>query len=98
MVIIRWTKEAEIWLQDIHDYISKNDKKIADSVIRGIYQRVQLLTRFPKMGQKYKNKPEGDIRIILYGHYKIAYITRSEEIVDILGVFHGALDLGRYLL
>lgn len=40
---------------------------------------------------------EGDIRVLLYGHYRIAYIITSDYI-DILGVFHGALDIDRYLL
>jgi len=36
------------------------------------------------------------VRIILYGHYRIAYRVKPEA-VDILGIFHGALDLERFL-
>ena len=49
------------------------------------------------MGYKYRTEPEGDIRILLYGHYRIAYLIRSNEMIDILGVFHGAMDIDRYL-
>ena len=40
---------------------------------------------------------DGEIRILLYGHYRIAYLLKSESSIDILGVFHGALDIDRYL-
>lgn len=34
---------------------------------------------------------------VLYGHYRIAYLHRQDsESLDILGVFHGALDIDRY--
>ena len=42
--------------------------------------------------------PEREVRILLYGHYRIAYLVKSAEEIDILGVFHGALDIRRYLL
>jgi plasmid stabilization system protein ParE len=36
--------------------------------------------------------------MILYGHYRVVYLHRDAmETVDILGVFHGALDIDRYL-
>jgi len=38
------------------------------------------------------------VRILLYGHYRIAYLVKDDGNVDILGVFHGALDITRYQL
>jgi plasmid stabilization system protein ParE len=38
-----------------------------------------------------------EIRILLYGHYRIAYLVTEERDVRLLGIFHGALDLSRYL-
>ncbi|MHA1673758.1 MAG: type II toxin-antitoxin system RelE/ParE family toxin [Promethearchaeota archaeon] len=97
MVIIQWTKEAEIWLEDIHDYISSMDKSTADSVIQGIYQKTQILHKFPQIGRRYRLSPEGDIRILLYGHYRITYLIRNDNIIDILGIFHDSLDFDKYL-
>jgi len=34
---------------------------------------------------------------LLFGHYRIAYLIKNEETIDILGVFHGALNLENYL-
>ncbi len=97
MAELRWTAEAEKWLRDIYDYIAKDSPSAAGEVINGIYQKAQLLQRFPEIGGKYRLEPEGDIRILLYGHYRIAYLLREPGPIDIIGVFHGALDIEKYL-
>ena len=56
------------------------------------------LTSYPKSGSYYRSEPEGDIRILLYGHYRIAYLLTPSRQIVVLGVFHGALDIDRYLL
>jgi plasmid stabilization system protein ParE len=66
-------------------------------VILGIYDRVQDLRQFPELGQRYDKYPEKHIRILLYGHYRIAYLIRDEKAIHILGVLHGALDLDEHL-
>ncbi len=96
MAKLRWTKEAEQWLKDIHEYIARDNPTAAGKVVAGIYNKTQLLQQFPELGQKYRSEPEGDIRILLYGHYRIVYLIRDERFIDILGVFHGALDIERY--
>ena len=96
MAEIRWSREAEQWLKEIYDYIAQDNPVAANKVVSGIYEKAQLLSEFPKLGYTYRSEPEGDIRIILYGHHRIAYIINDDSI-DILGVFHGALDIERYL-
>ncbi len=97
MAKIRWTAEAETWLKDIYEYIAQDNPDAAGRVIEGIYNKVQMLKKYPEVGYKYRSEPEGEIRILLYGHYRIAYLHASESTIDILGVFHGALDIERYL-
>ncbi len=97
MAEIRWTVEAETWLRDIYDYIAKDDPTAAARVVEGIYEKVQVLKRYPEIGYKYRSEPEAEIRILLYGHYRIAYILADDRPIDILGVFHGALEIDRYL-
>jgi toxin ParE1/3/4 len=98
MAKIRWTSEAQAWLKDIHDYIALDNPPAALKVVQGIYQKAQTLKQFPEIGYVYRVEKEGEIRILLYGHYRIAYLKRSAKaIIDILGVFHGALDIDRYL-
>jgi len=97
MAEIVWTAQADKWLKDIHDYIAQDDPDAATRVVSGIYEKAQLLRDFPEIGYKYRSEPEGDIRILLYGHYRIAYLFKRKEQIDILGVFHGAMEIDRYL-
>ena len=97
MAELRWTLEAARWLQEIHDYIAENDPKAAQSVVTGIYEKAHILKHFPEIGHVYRSEPEGDIRVLLYGHYRIAYLFKAKRCVEVLGVFHGALDIDRYL-
>lgn len=97
MAEIRWTEEAQRWLRDIHDYIATDNPDAAHKVVLGIYEKTQALVRFPEIGYTYRAEVEGDIRILLYGHYRIAYLSRSSALIEILGVFHGALDIDKYL-
>lgn len=97
MVNINWTNEAENWLKDIFDYISLDNRTIAKKVVKEIYEKVQILQSFPKIGYIYENNENKEIRILLYGHYRIAYFIKDKNNIDILGVFHGALNIERYL-
>jgi len=98
MAKIRWSYEAKVWLKDIYDYIAQDNPLAAARVIEGIYEKAQILRQFSDIGYRYRSEKEGEIRILLYGHYRIAYLRwKEEDLVDILGVFHGALDIDRYL-
>ena len=97
MAEIIWTGEAETWLQDIYNHIAQDSPEAAIRVVQGILERTQQLLAFPTSGQRYRIERDGDIRILLYGHYRIAYQVRNDNRITILGVFHGALDLERYL-
>jgi plasmid stabilization system protein ParE len=97
MAEIRWTEEAERWLRDIFDFIAEDNPDAARRVVSSIFERAQVLRQFPEIGHRYRTEPHGEVRILLYGHYRIAYLIRGDGHIDIIGVFHGALDLDRYL-
>jgi toxin ParE1/3/4 len=97
MAVIRWTIESEMWLRDIHEYISQDNPSAGARVVKSIYDKVQILRDIPEIGYRYRTEEEGEIRILLYGHYRIAYLIRETEQIDILGVFHGSLDIESYL-
>lgn len=97
MARIAWTHEAEKWLRDIFDYISQDNPAAAANVVDGIYEKAQILARFPQLGYRYEAVAEREVRILLYGHYRIVYVVKSSDEIDILGVYHAALDIQRYL-
>ncbi|MFX4243407.1 type II toxin-antitoxin system RelE/ParE family toxin, partial [Aliarcobacter butzleri] len=60
------------------------DKKlVAKKVVTEIYQKVQILKSFPKIGYEYENSENKEIRILLYGHYRIAYLIKDNSTIDI---------------
>ena len=97
MAEIKWTKEAEVWLKEINDYIARDNPTAAQKIMGEIYQKVQVLKRLPEVGYRYLRYPEQNVRILLYGHYRIAYLIKKDANIDILGVFHGALEIDKYL-
>jgi len=97
MAELKWTEEAASWMEDIYRYIAADNPQAASRVVNSIYEKAQMLGRFPRMGHAYRHEPEGEIRVFTYGHYRIAYLIRSENLIEILGVFHTALEIDRYL-
>ena len=80
------------------NFIAIDNRDAANRTIIGIFQKAQLLSQHPRLGIRYENEKTREVRILLYGHYRIAYLIKSESTIDILGVFHGALDIERYLI
>ena len=97
MAEINWTAEAQRWLEDIFEFIAMENPEAATRVVSGIYERAQVLGTFPRMGYLYEPS-QREVRVLLYGHFRIAYLVKDDGAVDILGVFHGALDISRYLV
>ena len=97
MATIRWTAEAQQWLADIYEYIAADNPQAAAETVQSIYQRAQTLLEHPQRGRRYR-RSQRDVRILLYSHYGIAYLIKDDREIDILGVFHGALDITKYQL
>jgi toxin ParE1/3/4 len=94
---LNWTAESERWLKDIFEYIEADNPVAAIEVVSGIYKRAQVLTEHPEIGYRYGASLR-HVRILLYGHYRIAYLVKNDGDIDVLGVFHGSLDINRYSL
>jgi toxin ParE1/3/4 len=97
MATINWTDESLHWLDEIYEYIAKDNPRAAYRTIDGIYERVQVLQTFPEIGHIHENPYNRNIRILLYGHYRIAYLIKPDSVINILGIFHGSLDIERFL-
>jgi len=94
---LNWTSESQQWLKDIYEYIEADNPRAAQSVVLGIYDSAQVLLDNPEIGYSYQSSSR-QVRILMYGHYRIAYLAKESGNIDILGVFHGALDISRYSL
>ncbi len=74
-----------------------DNPQAAIQTVNGIYDRTQALANFPEMGHRYWASAR-HVRILLYGHYRIAYLIKNDGDIEVLGVFHGSLDISRYQL
>jgi plasmid stabilization system protein ParE len=92
-----WTDQANRWLKKIHDYIARDKPGAAFDVVQAIYARAQILAQFPELGHKHKSASGREVRILLWGHYRIVYHVVANRDVHVLGVFHGAMELNQYL-
>src|SRR5688572_21653052 len=97
MAKIVWTDESLRWLKEIDEHIAKESDEAAARVIEGIYDKVQLLAVHSRAGFRYLPIIDREVRVLLYGHYRVFYEVVDDERVTILGVFHAALDVQQYL-
>ena len=95
MAEIVWTAEAQRWLKEIHDYIAVDSPDAALRTVAALVERTDILSSFPEIGYRYRT--DRHVRVLLYGHYRIAYLVKPRGDIDILGAFHGALDIKKYL-
>jgi len=65
MATVRWTEEAATWLEEIYQYIAKDNPQAASRTIQAIYDRAQMIKKFPLIGHKYRDESEGEVRIPL---------------------------------
>ena len=49
------------------------------------------------IGQAYRSASGRELRILLWGHYRIVYRLMPNDEVHIMGVFHGAMKLENYI-
>jgi plasmid stabilization system protein ParE len=96
MARIVWTDESLTWLRAIRDYIARDNPSAADRTIDGIFEKAQLLANNPEIGFRYSLPGRDDIRVLLYGHYRIAYTITDANTIHVLGIFHAALDIDRF--
>lgn len=77
MAQVAWTDEAERRLRDIFDYIAEDSPGAARKTVQGIVAKAALLGRFSELGCRYDQRDERDVRILLCGHCRIAYLINT---------------------
>jgi addiction module RelE/StbE family toxin len=85
---ILWTKEALLRLQEIEDYISKDNPAVAIEFVDKLITVSETLTDNPELGRVVPELSLEKIRELLYKNYRIVYLIKKSSI-DILTVFEG---------
>ncbi len=85
---IFWTKEALLRLQEIEEYISRDNPAAAIEFVDKLISAAETIAEHPEKGRIVPELSIEKIREILYKNYRIVYLVRKKSI-DILTVFEG---------
>jgi len=83
-----WTREALIRLQEIEDYISKDNPIAATDFVDKLISLAETIVDNPEMGRIVPELSFENIRELLHRNYRIVYLVKKKS-VDILTVFEG---------
>ncbi len=87
------TKQADIDLLDIWQFIAKDNSIAADKTIRNLDTRSQELRTHPRLGISRKDVAP-NMRQLVMGNYLILYrIIGNDNDIEIVRFLHGARDL-----
>jgi len=89
MTRIAWTQPAIGDLRGIRAYIARDSEAYADSLLLEIFEAVDRLARFPRMGRVVPEWGDEETREIIVGSYRVVYDTGA-DVVRILTVLHCA--------
>ncbi len=92
----RWTDQALLRLQQIHDPIAHDNPVNAGRLVDRLTRKAALIAHQPRAGIVVDEYQRDDIRETYEGHYRIIYRIHSERI-DILTVRHGMRRLPKNL-
>ena len=82
-----WTDNAINRIEEIAEYICEDNPTASKRWKQAIYKKAQPLKKFPRMGRVVPELNQEEIREILYGNYRIIYLTEKNRI-SILAVRH----------
>jgi addiction module RelE/StbE family toxin len=85
---IFWTKEALLRLQEIEEYISRDNPTIAIEFVEKVISTAETLIDNPEKGRIVPELSLGNIRELIYKNYRIVYLVKK-NMIDILTVFEG---------
>ncbi len=79
-------------LQDIWDFVARDNENAADQLEDEFFDAFGKLARHPRMGHTRADVTDRDVRLWPTGSYLIVYRERPEEL-QVLAVLHGARDV-----
>jgi toxin ParE1/3/4 len=90
---ISWTESASADLESIVDHLARISPDVAEKTADAILSHIEVLRTFPRIGPRYAKDPQGQVREVLCGKYRIFYrLNEPRKEVQILTVWHGARE------
>ncbi len=85
---LSWTKEALLRLQEIEEYISRDNPAAAIEFVDKLISVAETIIYNPKKGRVVPELSLENIREILHKNYRVVYLVKKSSI-EILTVFEG---------
>jgi addiction module RelE/StbE family toxin len=83
-----WTKEALFRLQEIDEYISRDNPAAATDFVDKLISLAETVFDNPKKGRVVPELSLENIRELLFRNYRIVYLIKKSS-VEVLTVFEG---------
>jgi toxin ParE1/3/4 len=87
----RFSRRAEADLEEIADYIARDNPARAVTYIRELRDHCRGLVKFPEARRLRPELGEG-VRLSVFGNYVVLYVVHP-DLLEIRRVVHGARDL-----
>ena len=78
---IVWSPLSFERLEDIYEFIAKEDSSVANKLIKRIFLRVESLSKYPERGRKVPEVNRNEIREIFEAEYRIIYKIEPKKII-----------------
>ena len=78
---IIWSPLSVDRLEEIFEYILKDDSSSAQKMVEKIFKKVETLSEFPGRGRKVPETKREEIREVFLGEYRIIYRVESNKII-----------------
>jgi len=79
-VKIFWSPLAVERLENIFEYISKDDSTAAQKMVERIFKKVESLSKYPERGRKVPEANREEIREVFESEYRIIYRIEPKRI------------------
>ncbi|MEE9429729.1 MAG: type II toxin-antitoxin system RelE/ParE family toxin [Melioribacteraceae bacterium] len=78
---IFWSPLSVDRLEEIFEYISKDNSSAAQKMIEKIFKKVETLSEYPNRGRKVPETKRKEIREIFLGEYRIIYRVEKNKVI-----------------
>jgi len=92
LIDLRWTEQAVDDLVGIRTFIARDSAAYAAAVVERLFTAVDQLRQFPDSGRVVPELQRPDIRELIRPPFRIVY-RRTDDVIDVLTVFHAAREL-----
>jgi len=78
---IIWSPLSLERLEEIFEFISKDNRSAANKFVDKIFNKVESLTEYPQSGRKVPEANREEVREVFIGEYRIIYRVEKKRVV-----------------